>query len=304
MVAESVKDAASAARDDEAGLLCVVGPTASGKTALAVRLGEALGGEIVSCDSVQIYRRFDIGAGKPDADDLARVPHHLVSSHDPLDPVDAARFAEEATALILSIRRRGRLPILCGGTFLWTKAVAFGLAAAPGRDDALRAEHQALVAAEGAAALHARLAAVDPPAAERLHPNDVVRVSRALEVFTLSGRTLTAWHGEHRLAAPRFRPRLVGVRHDPDALTARIEARVAAMLAAGWLDEVRGLLEGGLGEARAMGSVGYREVHAHLCGRLPEAELAPAIVRATRVFARRQRTWLREQPVLWGEPTD
>lgn len=282
-------------------LLVVVGTTASGKTELAVQLAERFGGEVVSADSVQIYREFDVGSGKPSAEERARAPHHLIDALDPLEPVDAQRFAELAEQVIAEIRGRGRHPIVCGGTFLWVKALVWGLAPAPPGDPAIRARHQALAEAEGRAALHARLAEVDPESAARLSPNDLVRVSRALEIHELTGRTLTAWHAAHGFRERRHEARLLGVHRDRDELDRRIAARVRGMLEAGWVEEVRGLLERGYGGARAMGSVGYRQVREHLDDPrlLPAEALEGTIVRATRVFARRQRTWLREQNVTY-----
>ncbi|XYH97958.1 tRNA (adenosine(37)-N6)-dimethylallyltransferase MiaA [Sorangium sp. So ce1128] len=278
-------------------LLVVVGPTASGKTELAIRLAERFGGEVVSADSVQIYREFDLGSGKPTPAERARAPHHLVDVADPLQAIDAQRFAELAEAAIADIRGRGRVPIVCGGTFLWVKALVFGLSPAPAADAEVRARHRAIADAEGRAALHARLAEVDPESAARLAPNDLVRVSRALEVYERSGRTQSAWHAEHGFRERRHAARLLAVHRDRAELDRRIEARVAAWLEQGWVDEVRSLLARGYGDARAMGSVGYRQVREHLEGRLPAEELAPAIVRATRTFVRRQRTWLRDQAI-------
>lgn len=283
----------------EGELFVVVGPTASGKTELAIRLAERFGGEIVNADSVQIVKRFDAGSGKPSADERARAPHHLVDALDPLDPIDAERFARMADRAIADVRARGHVPIVSGGTFLWVRALLYGLAPAPPADPAVRARHQAIAEHEGRASLHARLAAVDPDAAARLAPNDFVRVSRALEIFELSGRTQTAFFEEHGFREPRHAFRLVGAARTPEELDARIEARARAFLAGGWVDEVRALVAEGYGEARAMGSVGYKEVHAFVRGELAEPELLPAIVRATRVFARRQRTWLRDEPVVW-----
>ncbi len=288
----------------EGELVVVVGPTASGKTELALRLAEAWGGEIVSADSVQIYRRFELGSGKPTREERARAPHHLIDATDPLAPMDAGRYAALADEAIAAIRARGRVPVVCGGTFLWVKALVSGLVEAAPRDEALREEHRAIAEREGRAALHARLAAIDPASAERLAPNDLVRVSRGLEIHALTGRPMSAWHAEHGFRAERHPHRLVGVTRDRDALDRRIEARVRAWLAAGWIDEVRAMLDDGLGEARAMGSVGFREVREHVEGRLSEAELAPAIVRSTRVFVRRQRTWLRDAGVAWVELDD
>jgi tRNA dimethylallyltransferase len=163
----------------------------------------------------------------------------------------------------------------------------------------LRARHEALVTAEGRAALHRELARVDPESAGRLAPNDTVRVSRALEVFEQTGKPQSAWHAEHSFAEVRHRARLLGVFRERDDLDQRIAARTAGWLRGGWLEEVRGLVRDGYGDARAMGSVGYRQVREHLDGALPEGELEGAVVRATRVFVRRQRTWLRDEPVAW-----
>jgi tRNA dimethylallyltransferase len=283
-------------------LLAIVGPTASGKTALAVALADRLGGEIVSADSVQIYRAFDAGSGKPTAQELSRAPHHLVSAIDPLDPIDAAAWAQLASRRIAEIRARGRVPILCGGTFLWIKALRFGLAAAPSASQEIRDRHRGIAEREGRAALHQRLRAADGESAARLHPNDFVRVSRALEVYELSGKALSAWQHEHAFARVEHSAHLVAIAHDPAALTERIRVRVAAWLAHGWIEEVEALLARGYGKARAMGSVGYAQVAAMLEGGLAREELADAIVRATRVFARRQRTWLKQADVRWLGP--
>jgi tRNA dimethylallyltransferase len=278
-------------------LLCVVGPTASGKSALALRLAESMNAEIISADSMQIYRGFDIGTGKPTREEQELVPHHLVDVAEPLENWDAAQWAGEAVRLIADIRARGKLPIVCGGTFLWVRALIYGLADAPRADDAVRARHREWAEREGRAALHAKLAEVDPPSAARLAPNDFVRVSRALEVFELTGKPMSEVQAAHGFREARFPARFVGVareRAEHDELIAR---RVHAMLQAGWSEEVRSLSARGFGEARVMQSVGYRQVYAAVsAGMPPDAE---EIVRATRVFARRQRTWLRDQPVEW-----
>ncbi len=289
---------------DRSEILVVVGPTASGKTALAVRLAEVLGGEIVTADSVQVYRRFDIGAGKPTSDERARARHHLIDVVEPLEPMDASRFAELADRAIVEIRGRGRVPIVCGGTFLWVRALLYGLAEAPPGDLAIRDAHRAVAETEGRDALHRRLAAVDPVAAERLAPNDFVRVSRALEVYEQSGVPLTTWHERHGFRERRHVARLVGIERTGPELDGRIAARTQAMLDAGWVDEVRALLADGFGDARPMKAVGYRQIAEALArGVFERDELAAEIVRKTRVFARRQRTWLKDEPVLWlAEP--
>lgn len=291
--------AAEIAAPAEDELLVVVGPTASGKTELAVRLAERFGGEIIGADSVQIYRGLDVGSGKPTAEERARAPHHLIDVAAPLEAFDAQRFAELGDRAIAEVRARGRAPIVCGGTFLWVRALVRGLAPAPPADAGVRARHAALVAAEGRAGLHARLAAVDPASAARLSPNDYVRVSRALEVHELSGKPQSAWFAEHGFRTTRHRARLIGVAREREEIDRRIEARTRQWLESGWIDEVRRLRGEGYGEARALGSVGYRQVADHLDGKLPSDALAGAIVRATRVFVRRQRTWLRDEAVTW-----
>lgn len=288
--------------DDE--LWVVVGPTASGKTELAIELSEKHGGEIVSADSVQVYRRFEIGTGKSTGAERARVPQHLIDVIEPDEPMDAARFAALAARALDEIRARGKRPIVCGGSFLWVKSLIYGLMPAPPADPSLRAEHQAFATREGRAALHARLDQVDPEAAARLSPNDFVRVSRALEVFELTGKPISAWQARHGFKAVQRPAKLFGVRREPAELDQRIAARTRAMFERGLLSEARDLLARGYGPTRPFGSVGYKQVRAALeSGREVELEaLIGEVYRATRVFARRQRTWLRDQPVIWLDP--
>ncbi len=191
------------------------------------------------------------------------------------------------------------MPIVCGGTFLWIKALLFGLAEAPAGSPELREAHRAMAEREGRPALHARLAVVDAESAARLHPNDLVRVSRALEVFELTGKPLSAWQKEHAFERVVHHATLVAIACDPAVLTEHIRARASAWLASGWIEEVEHLLARGYGGARAMGSVGYAQVRAMLAGELARGDLETAIVRATRVFARRQRTWLNHAQVVW-----
>ncbi len=283
-------------------LLTVVGPTASGKTALAMRLAERFDGEIVGADSVQIYRLFDAGSGKPTAEERARVPHHLVDLVDPLDPFDAARFVNLADQAIAEVRKRGRCPILCGGTFLWVKALLKGLVPSAPADAALRARYAKLAEENGRAALHEQLRRVDPDSAARLAPNDLVRVSRALEVYELTGKPQAAWHAEHQFQTVRHKARLLGVERSREQIDERIALRSRQWLDDHWIDEVRDLLERGYGEARAMSSVGYQQVQDYLAGDLQADQLHEAVVRATRKLVRRQRTWLRDEPVCWVAP--
>jgi tRNA dimethylallyltransferase len=248
---------------------------------------------------VQIYRGFDIASGKPTPSERARAPHHLVDTHDPDSTVDAAKWAHLAEQAIADIRARGKVPIVCGGTFFWVRALVLGLVDAPPADEAVRERHRAIVEERGRAALHEALAQVDPESARRLHPNDVVRVSRALEVYEVGGRTMTELQSSHGFRDRRHDAAFVGLKHDSAVLAERIRARVDRWLAGGFIEEVEALVRAGHGSARAMSSVGYAEAHAHVAGRLAREDLADAIVRSTRTFARRQRTWLNHVDVEW-----
>ena len=305
-------------------LLVVVGPTASGKTELAIRLAEAVDGEVINADSVQIYRYFDIGSGKPTTEELARVPHHLVSTLDPFEPIDAAGWANLAEACVRDTLDRGKCAIVCGGSFLWVRALLFGLAAAPKADSAVRAAHKTIAETLGRAALHQKLQEVDPILGAKLAPNDFVRVSRALEVYELTGIPMSQWQAEHGFREPVRPYQLLGVARERAEMDTRILARANQMLTQGFVEEVIGLCERGYGEARAMSSVGYREVKqaVELCraandkkldtlyaterlrreGSPERTALLGAIAQKTRVFARRQRTWLRDEPVTWLLP--
>ncbi|MCU0691641.1 MAG: tRNA (adenosine(37)-N6)-dimethylallyltransferase MiaA [Polyangiaceae bacterium] len=283
-------------------LLCVVGTTASQKTELAIRICEEVGGEVVGADSVQIYTHFDIGSGKPTQQELQRARHHLVGTTDPLATADAARFALMANEAIADIRSRGKIPVVCGGTFFWVRALVMGLASAPAADQGVRLRLTGEAERHGVAALHARLQLVDPRTAARLAPNDFVRVQRALEVYELAGKRLSDLHEEHQMMPPRHRARYVGIHWDRSVLEARMRMRAQAWLNQGWIEEVEALLGMGMRRTRAMGSVGYRQVVSYLEGQLPGPRLLDEIVRATKIYARRQRTWLREVGVTWLEP--
>jgi tRNA dimethylallyltransferase len=286
--------------------IVVVGPTASGKTELAIALAHRFDGEVISADSVQIYREFQLGTGKPSEEERAAARHHLVDAVDPLDPVDAARYGQMATTAAAEIAARGKTVIVCGGTFLWVRALLFGLAGAPPGSDALRASYRARFEAEGPMALHAALAQVDAPLAARLHPNDFVRVSRGLEVYELTGRPLSSWQEAHGFRTTRTPVVWVGVHRTGAALDARIRERVRHWLAAGWVDEVRALRARGYGSARAMSSVGFRQINERIDSSSDGSDRPPTledeIVQATRTFVRRQRTWLRDLEVSWVEP--
>lgn len=276
----------------------LLGPTASGKSGIALRLAQRLPIEIVSVDSAQLYRGLDIGTAKPDAAERAAVAHHLVDIVEPTERYSAARFVEDALAAIADIRARGRLPLLVGGTMLYARALAEGLHPLPGADAQVRARLEDEARALGWPALHGRLARIDPRAAKRIDPSDAQRIQRALEIFETSGRTMSEWLAEPAPPSPWGGGPIVTIALEPDdraALHARIAARFDAMLAAGLVDEVRALrARGDLSPTLpSMRSVGYRQAWQWLdAGGRIEA-LREAGIAATRQLAKRQLTWLR-----------
>ncbi len=284
-------------------IVVLAGPTAVGKTGLAIALAKAFGGEIVGADSVQVYRGFDVGSAKPTAEELRGVPHHLIDVIDPDETIDAMRYAALADEAIASITSRGALPIVVGGTGLWLRALLRGLVDLPPVDPVIRGRLEALVETEGSAAMHARLAEVDPIAAEAIHPNDALRIVRGLEVYEQTGEALGELRRRHGLGAPRYAGvHLFVDRPDEgdDGLRARMKTRVEAMMRAGFEAEVRELLKRHPKTARAFGSVGYKEMVAHVGGALDREATIAAILKSTRVYARRQRTWLSSEPGFEG----
>ncbi len=275
----------------------LAGPTASGKSSVALALAAQVPLEIISVDSAQVYRGMDVGTAKPTAAERAGVPHHLIDLIDPRQAYSAAQFAADATRLVAEIRGRGRLPLLVGGTMLYFKILSDGLDALPAADPAVRAAIEAEAFARGWPHLHAELARIDPPSAARLPPTDAQRISRALEVFRISGRSLSSFHTAPRASAP---PALIAL--EPTArpwLHQRIEARFDAMLANGLIDEVRGLRARGdlHAELPSMRCVGYRQAWTALDEGLYGDALRVAVrergIAATRQLAKRQLTWLR-----------
>jgi tRNA dimethylallyltransferase len=272
----------------------LLGPTASGKSALALELAQRLDGEIVSIDSAQVYRGLDIGSAKPGAAERARVPHHLIDLRDPADPYTAADFLRDAHAAIAAIRARGRLALVVGGTMMYARALRQGLAELPSADPALRAQLEHEAHTIGWPALHARLREIDPVTAQRLAPADRQRISRALEVFALSGRRLSDLQRETAPADSGLRT-VALMPADRARLHARIAQRFDAMLADGFLDEVRALRARGdlHADLPALRSVGYRQAWEHLEQSTPPEQFREAAIAATRQLARRQLTWLR-----------
>lgn len=282
-------------------LRVLVGPTASGKTELALALAERAGAEILSLDSMLVYRGMDVGTAKPSAEERARVRHHLIDVASPAERYDVSRYLREARAALADVLDRGRRALFVGGTGFYLAALLRGLFDGPELDPGLRAELEDRAREVGPQALFDELRAVDPTSAERLHPNDVRRVVRALEVHAQTGRPLSAWQREWVDApAPRaLRARLVGLARPAEELEQRIVARTAAMLDAGWVEEARAVrVDPGLGPS-AIQALGYAEVLALADGALDREQAVATIALRTRQFARRQRTWYRKFPILW-----
>ena len=296
---------------DALRFLVITGQTGSGKERVALAVAERLGGEIISLDSMKVYRGMGVGTAKPSAADRRRVPHHLLDVADPRESFSAARWVELADAALAEIAGRGRVPIVSGGTLLYLKALLYGLFDGPGADAGVRARLRAEAVSAGSAALHERLARVDLAAAQRIHPNDLRRVVRALEVHELTGRPISEQQAQFGRVRPGLDPLLVALRRTRDDLHRRIEQRVDRMVAGGLEAEVRRLLAlpGGLSREAAQ-AVGYREMIDLIQGRLSPGEAVERTARSTRTFARRQMTHLRSlQGLVWldvapHEPAD
>jgi tRNA dimethylallyltransferase len=269
----------------------VSGPTGVGKTAVALALAQRFDAELIGADSVQVYRGFDIGASKPTAAELGGIAHHLIDVCAPNEPLDAASYAALADAAIADVHARGRLPIVVGGTGLWLRALLRGLVAVPKVDAELRASLEAEWDREGALAMHVRLAEVDPRSAQRIHVNDKLRVVRALEVYSQLGRPLGELRDEHALGAPRYRDWTLFVDLPRAQHVERVRARTRGMLAQGMIDEVRAIVSRYGPELRALQSVGYRQALDHVQEGVPLEQTELDIDRATLLYARRQRTW-------------
>jgi len=289
----------------------LMGPTASGKTALAMEWAQRLQGEILSVDSALVYRGLDIGAAKPEAAMLAAVPHHLIDVREPWQPYSAAEFAADARAALDTIAARGRIPILAGGTGLYFQALLEGLAPMPEADPTLRAVIASEAADKGWPALHAELAGVDPRAAARIKATDPQRIQRALEVFRLSGKPISQWQAMPARDRLPFRVlKLVLAPRHRAVLHQRIELRFDAMLEAGFMQEVHRLRDLPQMQAidkpldlPAIRAVGYRQAWEYLDGALPQAEFRDRAIFATRQLAKRQLTWLRgERDARWFDP--
>lgn len=281
--------------------VAIVGPTASGKTAVAVSLAEMVGGEVVSADSMQIWRGMDIGTAKPTAGERARVRFHLLDVADPRSDFSVAQFQQMSAAAIADIEARGKRAILAGGTGLYVRAVTEGLGFPPRGDSGARERLRTEAARVGSPALLERLRQVDPDAAGRLAPADTKRIVRALDVYEATGRTITSFQEEDRRRRQKTTWKLFGLEYSRSALAVRIDERASLMLSRGLVDEVRGLVESGLSrDSQAGRALGYAEILAYLDGECTLDEAVAAIKLHTRRYAKRQRTWFRaDERIEW-----
>lgn len=284
-------------------VICVVGPTACGKTRLGVLLAQKYNGEVVSCDSMQIYRGMTIGTAAATPDEMEGIPHHMLAVADPEESWSAARYAEAATPVVEDIFARGKRPILVGGTGLWLDALLRGHRFAPGRaGSAVRTHLETRLAEDGIGPLLEELRRVDPVSAEKLHPSDEKRILRALEVFRETGQTISAHDAAERALPPKFPSVKIGLRFaDREDMKALIDRRVDAMVENGLLDEVRALLDRGLPRsATALQAIGYKEFAGVLEGEKTEAEAINKVKLRSRQYAKRQLTWLRrDESIHW-----
>ena len=287
-------------------LVVICGPTAVGKTALALQLCERFDGEIISADSRQVYRFMDVGTAKPTIDEQRCVPHHLIDIASPDESFHAARYVELARRSIADLEHRHKRAFLVGGTGLYVRALTGGLLEAPGADAALRKELHDRAAREGSAVLHNELAAVDPESAARLHPNDLIRIVRALEVFHQSGQPLSKLQDAHGFRAEPYRTLKLGLSCERDLLYERIDRRAEQMFADGLLQEAEGLRQAGYDpQLKILRTIGYRQAFAVLNGEMSRDEALDDLKRATRRYAKQQLTWFRkDKTIIWLESSD
>lgn len=280
-------------------LVAVVGPTATGKSALGIALAKQFDGEVVACDSTAVYRGFDIGTDKVPPDQQHGIPHHMVDVADPTEEYSAARYAREAAAMVRTITARGKLPILVGGTGLYYRALTRGFFPGPSRDAALRARLEQIAARRGPERLHALLARVDADSAARIQPRDLKRLVRALEVYHLTRRPLTAHFAETQAPLPEYEVSAFALSIPPEATALRVARRVDEQFDRGLLDEIRGLLASGIPPtAHPFTGLVYRQALEHLNGVRGERETRELIVRENKKYSRRQLIWFRKEPNL------
>lgn len=285
-------------------IVCVVGPTASGKTAYAINLAKELGGEVVSCDSMQIYQEMTIGTAKPTEEEMQGIPHHMIDVVSPFENYSVADFVTDAKACIAEILSRGRVPVLCGGTGLYVDSLLNGITfLEDARDEGYRQELKIMAEKQGKEALHALLKDADPKAAEEIHPNNVKRVIRTLEIIKSSGKTKAEYDRDARRESP-YRATIYGMDWEREELYRRIDLRVDGMMEQGLLEEVKRLLKLGVPKtATAMQAIGYKELISYLNGESSLLEAVETIKRESRRYAKRQLTWFRRnKDIIWMKP--
>jgi len=288
---------------DSLPLVAIVGPTASGKSTLAVALARKLGGEVLACDSTQVYKGFNIGTAKPTAEERSGVPHHLLDLVDPSFPFTAGEYRGRAVTVLEDLRQRARLPILTVGTGLYLRALLEGLSDVPARSEELRARLEAGADAHSLQYLHRVLRRLDPEAALRIGSRDRPKMIRAIEVCLLTGRPLSEVHRSGRAPLEGYYPIKIGLQPPRAALYERIERRVHTMLQRGWLDEVASLVRTGVAQnSKPFDFIGYSELQAHLDGTVTLAAATKAITQSTRRYAKRQLTWFRKEPLVHWLP--
>lgn len=282
-------------------LIAIVGPTASGKSALGIWLAERLGGEVVACDSTQLYRGFDIGTAKPSREERRGVPHHLIDVLDATEEATAGGYRERAIAVLEELRARRKVPVFTVGTGLYLRALLEGLADVPQRSEELRERLRTAATEHAPGHLHRVLRRIDPEAAKKIAAGDEQKLIRAIEICLLAKRPLSEVHREGRTPLTGWRAIKIGLAPEREALNARIQARTEAMLTAGWMEEVRGLVKSGLpADAKPFDFIGYRELRGVIRGEMRLEEAKTLIQQATRRYAKRQMTWFRrEADVRW-----
>ena len=285
-------------------IVIICGPTGIGKTAVAIDLAQRFQGQIIGADSMQIYKYMDIGTAKPTAEEQARVVHHMVDIVAPDEPFDAARYAEQARQIIAELCQHQILPFVVGGTGLYIKALLYGLFTDDVSDPLIRAKLKAEAETHGIETLHQRLCRLDPETALRLHPNDTYRILRALEVVEASGKAISRHHREHGFSEQPFDALKIGLQMERELLHERINQRVDAMFAAGFIDEVKTLLDRGYAaDLKAMQAIGYRHLVDSIQGRISLAECLRTLKRDHRRYAKRQLTWFNaDSGIIWKAP--
>ena len=279
-------------------IICIAGPTASGKTALAVALASQIGGEVVSCDSMQVYKGMDIGTAKPTTEEMENIPHHMLDVAEPWEDFSVSRYCEMAAPIVDNILSRGKTAIIAGGTGLYMDALIRGNSFAPFPSTGMREKLEAQADAEGMEAMLSLLRSIDPESAARLHLADRKRIIRALEVYYETGETITAHNLKTQATPPRYKPVWFALEDtERTELYKRIDSRVDKMLAAGLIDEIKGLLSRGIPEkCTAMQAIGYKEFIDALHGRCSVEEAAALVQQSSRRYAKRQLTWFRRNP--------